>query len=251
MNIIVFKNTKKFISIWKLIEAFSFDLSINIQTNSFETQTMDNANSSLFDWKMKPDEFEVFDIKTPYILGVSIPNMIKILKDINENTKITWKWENSDILTIILDEANSYYEFELKLLEIETELFELEDEAWDYISIPSKKIKKDMLKLKSLSSEITHIFINYNKKYVNLSVISDTANGSSNIIYNEDSDDGLVEKKSKYSYQITLLSKIVECFDKITDTVKFGFQDNRPLFITLQNEFGNIKIYISPRVDED
>jgi proliferating cell nuclear antigen len=106
-------------SIKELITDASFDCS----STGISLQAMDSAHVSLVHLLLKSDGFDKYRCDKNLSLGVNMLTVSKMLRSVSQEDSITIKaMEDADTVTFVIKgQHDSVSEFELKLVEIETD----------------------------------------------------------------------------------------------------------------------------------
>ena len=135
---LVLRNPKKvtqFACILRHLKNLSIDIEWLIDENQFYTQGMDSSHACLFELILKPEWFDIYEVDTPVRMGINCELIFKIFNCLSESQKIEMNYsDDKDNLCISLlpneGEKGIEKEFELPLINIESELLDVPDTEW-------------------------------------------------------------------------------------------------------------------------
>jgi proliferating cell nuclear antigen len=174
-------------SIKELITDASFDCS----STGISLQAMDSAHVSLVHLLLKSDGFDKYRCDKNLSLGVNMLTVSKMLRSVSQEDSITIKaMEDADTVTFVIKgQHDSVSEFELKLVEIETDQLGIPESGnfWHFpifleysavVKMPSAKFKKICSDMALMGDTCT---ISTSKKGVTFSAKGEDISGSTTI----------------------------------------------------------------------
>jgi proliferating cell nuclear antigen len=173
-------------SIKELITDASFDCS----STGISLQAMDSAHVSLVHLLLKADGFDKYRCDKNLSLGVNMLTVSKMLRSVSQEDSITIKaMEDADTVTFVIKgQHDSVSEFELKLVEIETDQLGIPESGFFFFLTfleYSAVVKMPSAKFKKICSDITLMgdtcTISTSKKGVTFSAKGEDISGSTTI----------------------------------------------------------------------
>ena len=88
---------------------------------------MDTARTSLIDLRLAAENFEEYECEEPIVAGVNISNTFKLLKSITNNDILKLSITSKEFMNIeiVSDNKKTKTKFELKLLDINENIYEV------------------------------------------------------------------------------------------------------------------------------
>jgi len=214
------------------------------EVDQFETLMVD-----LFLDKSKLEEY--YCPKTTEI-GISIPNLYKILKTMNNNQHLTMymTYDDINVLEIIIDSDDSTQkaEFTLDLMDLEKpEPYGFPDEEYHLVlNMSSSDFKQICQNTKCI--ETKNIKITYSKGVYTFSAQGNIGSQKITHVAKNLSDDGDDDFYNNEIYQgifnLDKLSSFTKCAS-ITKNIKLYFENDRPLVCELELSCGDLNLMLS------
>lgn len=134
-------------SLMDVLKEILHDVSITFDPTGIKISAMDGAKVSLVHMKLNAESFEEYKCDNSYELGINVSNMFKLLRSAGSHDSILFRYLKSDphVLEISISnfEKNSLTKFNLKLIEIDSAIIEINDLEFDtIISIPSNYFQR-------------------------------------------------------------------------------------------------------------
>jgi len=218
-------------------------------------QAMDAAHVSLVALLLRKDGFEDFRCDRNITLGINLDAMTKVLKCAGNDDTVTIKAnDDGDSVTFIFESKNKVSDFELKILEIESDTLGIpEVEYKSVLKMPAVEFQKTIANLSSFGDAVV---ISTSKNGVKFSVSGEHGAGNINIKANSDvdSENGVVLEVSD-SVTLTFAIKKLGSFTKATPlstSVSLSMSEDVPLAVEYTVEdLGYIRYYLAPKIDDD
>jgi len=234
------------------------DANFDCSAEGISLQAMDSAHVSLVSMMMEADSFESYRCDKRVQLGVKMESMSKILKcAANEDALTLTAEEGSDVVRFTFEGKNKVSDFELKLLQIESDVLSIP--KTDYlveINMPSgefQKICRDM----TIVGET--VVIGASKEGVKFATSGDIGKGnvvikSSEGSVDEKDDEGTTIRMDE-PVELTFALRYLNFFTKATglsSKVKLSLSKDVPLVVEYSiQELGYVRYYLAPKIEED
>jgi proliferating cell nuclear antigen len=204
--------------------------------------------------RLEAAKFQVFECKTPMIIGLNMLNLFKLLRTISNNDTLTLFVDSDDTskLGIQIDNEvkNSVTTYHANLIDLDQQEVRENNDAFDsFIAMPSTDFQKycrDMSNINSDAIEITSL-----GNQLILSCKSDFASQKTVI---EQSDTNAVEVSAPDSDRIVqgvFSLKYLTIFSKcqsVSPQVKLFIKNNFPLVVHYNvADLGSLRMMIAPR----
>lgn len=205
------------------------------------------------------DKFEEYYCPKPIEIGISIPNLYKVLKTMGNNNNLTMYMTKEDlsVLEIIIDSDDSVQksEFTLNLMDLENEhnIGFPEEEYKLHLSMTSAEFKQICNNTKCIETKT--IKITHSKGVYTFS--AEGAIGNQRITHeakklnDEDSDDeDYVDEIYEGKFNLEKLANFSKC-SSITQNVNFYFENDQPLICEYELGCGDLNLMLSQINIED
>ncbi|KAF9939395.1 proliferating cell nuclear antigen [Modicella reniformis] len=237
----------------ELINDANFDCS----DNGIALQAMDNSHVALVALLLRHEGFEPYRCDRSLALGVNLVSLSKILRCAGNDDIITIKADdNGDVLSLTFENAENdrISEYELKLMDIDSEHLGIPDTAYDaVVQMSSNEFFRICKDLGNISDSVQ---IDVTKEGVKFSVKGELGTGSVTLMQtaNIDKEDEatLIELQQNVSLNFSL--KYLTNFTKATPLstrVSLSMSGEVPLLVEYKMEAGYIRYYLAPKIGED
>jgi proliferating cell nuclear antigen len=218
---------------------------------------MDSSHVSLVALKLKASGFEKFRCDRNISLGVNLVNMSKILKCAGGDDSLILKADDEgDTASFRFEgeEGDRISEFELKLMEIDSEGLGIPDTEYKCIvKMPSGEFQRIVRDLSVLGDTI---LIGCSKDGVNFKVKGDL--GSGHVMRKQST---TAEKQDEHTTiemdeptELTFALRYLQQFTKATPLSPFVYlrmSKDVPLMVEYKIEnFGHLRYYLAPKIDD-
>jgi len=242
----------------KIIAAISeliTDAKFECTPSGMALQAMDAAHVSLVALLLRKDGFEEYHCDRNLTLGINLEAMTKVLKCAGNDDTVTIKAnDDGDSVTFIFESKNKVSDFELKILDIESDTLGIpEVEYKSVLKMPAVEFQKTISNLGSWGEAVV---IATSKNGVKFSVSGELGTGNINIKSNSDvdSESGVVLEVSE-NVTLTFALKKLASFTKATPlstSVSLSMSDDVPLSVEYTVEdMGYIRYYLAPKIEDD
>mmetsp|Transcript_5000 Transcript_5000/g.6212 ORF Transcript_5000/g.6212 Transcript_5000/m.6212 type:complete len:291 (+) Transcript_5000:65-937(+) len=276
----------------KIVQAIS-DLvtegNFQVDSEHISFQGMDSSHVSLVSLTLYKDGFKLYRCDRNIILGINFNSLNKILKCMDNNSKLMLKaQDDGDIIYIYFEnnESNIISNFELKLMEIDNEQLGIPETNYNInIKLSSVLFNKIIKDLSLLGDSVT---ISVSKLGVKFIVNADIGNGEIHLngsikkLKSENDDDTDMKESNDNDGDndddidaidddiidgdkvlITMNDDASQTFSikylvnfckatNLSKTVLLSMDNQVPLMITYKiNDLGNIRYYLAPKIDDD
>jgi len=148
----------------KIVEAIKelvTDVNLEVSSKGISLQAMDSSHVALVQLQLDVEGFEVYKTDKPMTLGISINNLSKVMKLVNNNDSITLRCDQKDeptSISIICEskKLDRVTEFHLNLLSLDSESLGIPETSYaSEISMQSAEFAKLCKELYALSETVT------------------------------------------------------------------------------------------------
>lgn len=238
-----------------LVENANWDLS----SEGMSLQAMDTSHVSLVSVLLQAEGFEDYRCDTNCIMGIKLATMIKVMKCCNNDDvlKMEYKDDPGDQVTFTFESQNQdrTSEFNVKLMQIDSEHLALTDEGYDaMITMPSAEFQRICRDLSAFGDAVTIAVV---KNSVTFKASGDMGDGTVTLLEtNSDKEEERVQIEMDNPVALTFAFKYLHYFCKgapLSPVVKLTLKNDSPLVTQYDiADIGNIRYFLAPKVsDED
>jgi len=233
------------------------DANFDCSGEGISLQAMDSSHVSLVSLLMRADGFEQYRCDRRIQLGIKIDSMSKILKCAGNDDVVTIKaTEGADAMSFTFEGKNKTSDFELKLLQIESEILGIpETDYAAVIKMPAAEFQRICRDLTIVGDAVS---IAATKGNVKFSASGDMGKGDIIIKPTEDVDTPEDEKtviELEEPVTLTFALRYLNYFSKATGlsgVVSLSLSKDVPLVVEYNiPDLGYIRYYLAPKIEED
>eukprot|EP00842_Homolaphlyctis_polyrhiza_P004417 jgi/Hompol1/4977/HPOL_002314-RA len=234
------------------------DANFECSDSGIALQAMDSSHISLVALLLRAQGFDEYRCDRNASLGISLVSLGKILKcAANDDTLTLRANENADVLSLTFESPNTdrISEFEIKLMDIDSEHLGIPDTVYDaVIKMSSAEFQRICRDMSTLSESIT---IDCTKEGVRFSADGDIGSGSISLKSGMSVDDAedtntVIELQQACTHSFSL--KYLSNFTKATPLAKqvtLNLSGEAPLLVEYKvNDIGYIRYYLAPKIDD-
>jgi len=234
------------------------DANFDCSEEGITLQAMDSSHVALVSLSLTADLFENdFACPKHLLLGVKMESMSKILKCAANDDSVTLRnsEENPDVLIFTFEGKNKTSDFELKLLDIQSEPLTIP--TMDYsvtVSMPSAEFQKICKDLSVLGDTV---IISATKDGIKFSTSGDIAKGNVLVKSSLDMDEGKDRTTIRLEepVEMTFALRYLNLFSKATglsETVNLNMSKEVPLVIeySIDGGRGYLRYYLAPKIED-
>ncbi|KAL7566343.1 hypothetical protein ACA910_015051 [Epithemia clementina (nom. ined.)] len=234
------------------------DTNIDCGEEEMSIQCMDSAHVSLVAMQLKSGAFEKYRCDRPQSLGLNTENFSKVFKMMHKDDILVLKAEDdAETLGLMFQGAksNNIGEFDLKLMEIETEVMQIPDTDYKCnVRMPSSEFQRIARDMQVLGDTCT---ISCTKEGIAFSAAGDIGTGKiligSNTAAEKDEEQVTIDMEEPVELQFAL--RYLNMFTKATPlspVVNISMSPNVPIVIEYPiGEVGFVKFFLAPKIEED
>lgn len=221
-------------------------------------QGMDSSHVSLVALEMNADGFDPFRCDRNLTLGINMSKLNKIVRCSNNDDSVTIRAsDSSDHVTLLFESPNQdrVSEYEMKLMDIDSEHVGIPDEDHDVIvTMPSSELQRICRDLSNFGDSVN---IACTKDGVSFSASGDLGSGRITLRqnYSVDKEEEQVTVEMVEPCSLTFALRYLNFFTKATPLsplVRLSLKTDQPLVVEYRiEEFGHIRYYLAPKVEED
>mmetsp|Transcript_21525 Transcript_21525/g.42285 ORF Transcript_21525/g.42285 Transcript_21525/m.42285 type:complete len:263 (+) Transcript_21525:98-886(+) len=246
----------------KIVEALKdlvTDAAFEFSDSGLQLQAMDSSHVSLCYLKLHATGFQHFRCDKDTSLGISLPNLAKVLKCANNDDTLTLKAKDEpDVISLMFESKNQdrIMDFDMKLMDLEQEQLAIpETEYKSKVTIPADEFRRIINDLQVLGDTCK---ITAEKAGVRFTVEGDV--GKANITLKpseaaDDSGDNQVKLEVSEPVELRFALRYLNYFAKATplaSTVELSMTKDVPLLVEYNmDQVGCIQYYLAPKIDED
>merc|ERR1711981_330162 len=207
---------------------------------------------------LRESAFSEFKCDRPTSLGMNVDSLGKILKMCGQNDSLKMRWENdADSVSFQCEsgEEDRIADFQLKLMQIESEHMEIPEQQYKVIAkLPSAEFQKICRDLKEFGETMQ---INVSKEGIRFSVQGDV--GTGNVMLKPRESDKPEERVALTVHEAvtaTFALRYLVTFAKaapLSSSVELGLGPDSPLSVKYELENadnGYMQFYLAPKIDE-
>lgn len=215
-------------------------------TNGVTMQAMDNSHVSLCVLELKAGGFSEYVCEKPFNIGISLANMSRIFKCTSTDDELEIVLEDSDKMKLNFTGSSRKSEFEMKLMEIESEYLQVPEVEYECVAT-------------MLSSE-------FQKMVKDIAVIGETCTidvVDSGMTFLADGDMGqakfhTLEKdtmKIKGNTKCKFANRYLQMFTKasnLSKSVILKISSDNPMCVEyIIADLGVLKYYLAPKIEDE
>jgi len=234
------------------------DVNFDCSEKGLQVQSMDSSHVALVSLLLRESAFSEFKCDRPTSLGMNVDSLGKILKMCGPNDSLKLRWQNdADSVSFQCEtgEEDRISEFDLKLMQIESEHMEVPEQHYKVTAkMPSAEFQKICRDLKEFGETMQ---IKASKEGITFSVQGDV--GAGNVMLKPRDSDKPEEKVSLSVLEpvtATFALRYLVNFAKaapLCGTVELGLGPDAPLLVKYNLETtdnGYMQFYLAPKIDD-
>lgn len=247
----------KFSILFQHLKAITEHVVLYMNSGGVHMQGMDPSHCTCFEVRLTSQWFDTFEYdqdKDITSLGISTNVLHKIIGTKKETQSLTiGVLEDENNLNVSLTGGDNVLDkyFEIPLMDIEQELFELNNEDSDVdLIMTSKNFSELVSQLQMFNDRLTMTFTEET-----VSMVSNGLDGSMKVnISFDDVIEYTVEEKIqlKQSYSLKFVSMMCQ-FSKLSEEFAMAFSKDRPMYgrYNLDDKNSFVSFYLAPKVEDD
>jgi len=246
----------------KILEAIKdlvTDANFDCNSTGISLQAMDSSHVSLVSLLIRKDGFDRFRADRNLSLGINLASMSKILKCASNEDSLTIKADDNASSVSFMFESqkqDKISDFELKLMEIETDVLGIPDTEYkSVIKMPASEFQRICRDLTILGDTVV---ISATKDGVKFSVTGDLGAGNITLRHNSEVDAKPEETTSieiQEPVQLTFALRYLNFFTKATPlsgVVSLSMSKDVPLVVEYRiQDTGYLRFYLAPKIEDD
>ncbi|CAN1232060.1 Proliferating cell nuclear antigen [Linum grandiflorum] len=227
------------------------DANFDCSSTSFALQAMDSSHVALVALLLRAEGFEHFRCDRNISMGMNLGNMAKMLKCAGNDDIITIKGDDgSDTVTFMFESPNKISDFEMKLMDIDSEHLGIPDAEYQAIvRMPSAEFTRICKDLATIGDTVV---ISVTKEGVKFSTRGDI--GSANVVLNVQPEEATIIEMNE-PVSLTFALRYMNSFTKaapLSSTVTLSLSAELPIVVEYKiAEMGYIRFYLAPKIEED
>ncbi|KAK3811162.1 MAG: proliferating cell nuclear antigen [Benniella sp.] len=239
-------------AIKELITEANFDCS----DNGIALQAMDNSHVALVALLLRHDGFQPYRCDRSLALGINLVSLSKILRCAGNDDQITLKADDAaDVLNLTFEttENDRISEYELKLMDIDSEHLGIPETAYDaVVQMSSSEFQRICKDLQILSDSVQ---IDVTKEGIKFAAKGELGSGAVTLRQSGNVDGTeatLIDLQQSVSLNFSL--KYLVNFTKATslsERVSLSMSSEVPLLVEYKMETGYVRYYLAPKIGDD
>lgn len=234
------------------------DVNFDCSEKGLQVQSMDSSHVALVSLLLRESAFSDFKCERPTSLGMNVDSLGKILKMCGPNDSLKLQWKNEgDSVSFQCEsgEEDRIAEFELKLMQIESEHMEIPEQQYKVVAkMPSAEFQKICRDLKEFGETMQ---VKASKEGITFSVQGDV--GAGNVMLKPRESDKPEERVTLTVHEpvaATFALRYLVNFAKaapLSGHVELGLGPDAPLLVKYDLEKadnGHMQFYLAPKIDE-
>merc|ERR1712217_731826 len=234
------------------------DVNFDCSEKGLQVQSMDSSHVALVSLLLRESAFSEFKCDRATSLGMNVDSLGKIFKMCGPADSLKLRWQNdADTVNFQCEsgEDDRIADFELKLMQIETEHMEIPEQQYKVVArLPSAEFLKVCRDLKEFGETMQ---IQASKDGIRFSVQGDV--GTGNVVLKPREAEKPEERVSltvHESVTATFALRYLVTFAKaapLSSTVELGLGPDSPLSVKYELEKadnGYMQFYLAPKIDE-
>jgi proliferating cell nuclear antigen len=245
----------------KLVDAMKDlckDVNFDCSEKGLQVQSMDSSHVALVSLLLRESAFSEFKCDRPTSLGMNVDALGKILKMCGPNDSLKIRWQNdADVVSLQCEtgEEDRISEFDLKLMQIESEHMEVPEQSYKVtVHMPSGEFQKICRDLKEFGETMQ---IKASKEGIQFSVQGDV--GAGNVLLKpresekaEEKVKLLVVEPTTATFALRYLANFAKAAP-LCGSVELGLGPDAPLLVKYNLETGDngyMQFYLAPKIDD-
>ena len=247
----------QFITIFQYLKIITNDINLNFTENGLHTQALGTNHVCLVEINIDKKWFSNYDVGKSCCLGINCETFHTILSCLEKNNSFDMKYDDGDTLNISIKSEKIEKQFEMRLLMIDVNSFNIPDVEYSADIIIESKSFTDYIN--ELNSFGDNLLIKCDGKDCNNVILESSGdNGKMNLIIDEDyMQEYSVEEdiELNVNYSMSHIKKMTN-FVKLNKTVEIHLSKEAPLKMKYnlcndQTEDNYLNIYLAPKVEDN
>jgi len=234
------------------------DVNFDCSEKGIEVQAMDSSHVALVSLMLRESAFSDYKCDRPTSLGMNVDSLAKIFKMCGPNDSLRLRWQNeADSVNFQCEstEDDRIADFDLKLMEIESEHMEIPEQQYKVVAkLPSAEFQKICRDLKEFGETMK---VSASKEGIRFSVEGDLGKG--NVVLKPRESEKPEERVSLQVMECvtaTFALRYLTNFAKaapLCGSVELGLGVDAPILVKYNLETadnGHLQFYLAPKIDE-
>lgn len=233
-------------SCFEVLSGILNDVNIYFKPEGVFVTTLDTARTSLIDLRLLAENFEEYECQESVVAGVNISNTFKLLKSITNNDILKMSINNKEFMNIeiISENKKTTSKFELKLLDINENIYEVPDIPMCVTtSMPSVDFQRICRDMSNIGTDIT---IKRKENLITLGCNGDFANQETSIECMEH-----IDKELYGEYSLKYLNIFTKATSMCAMLELMQEEENRFLVIKYSiANLGELRFYLATKLSD-
>lgn len=231
-------------SVFEVLKDLLNDVNFVFDSSGVHVSTLDTAHVTFVSLRLLAENFEQYNCPQRIIAGMNMLNTFKLLKIIGNNDTLCMSSENRDLLRIVVenDQKKSKTVFDLKLLDINEESFDMGDLKFDVQTVvPSAILQRTIRDMCNFSSSVE---IERSGKILKLSCKGDYVDQCTEL---ECADE--YPGRICYVYSLKYINMFTKATNVCSNVTVHQNQDGAIMFRYSIANLGEIDFYLAPNTE--
>jgi proliferating cell nuclear antigen PCNA len=252
-----------FVTCFQYFKNFTDSINIMFEENRMYVQCMDNGMVIVLELSLPNDWFDMYELTSEQsvTIGINTHTWSKVLamKEKNQTIKINTDDKDDKLLVAFCSETKNEgeksvpfnKEFEIPLMDIESELMEIPPTEYEADIIMQSTMFSSMVNQLKQFGEFVQI--NCDENNVNFSSYSDVCGKMDANIDVSNLEEYAIDENAilKMSYSLKYFYNISQ-FQKISKNIQLHLKDNFPIMLKYEIDGnGVLQFYIAPKIEDD
>jgi len=229
------------------ISALVDEASIRAGPDGMRVRALDPSHVALINLELKPEAFTEYECSEETSIGLSLPEMLKLMKNVKGGESMTAILEEGKRLRI---EFTGEYKRTIRLPSLDLTVEEIPTLKVDF-TVRARLVSRS-LRATVKEAEAIAETVRFKAAKDKLMVSAKGEVSALDIEYTVGSEALLeldVREEAEASYNVEFLSEIVDSGYKIADIVDLEYASNMPLKLTFSLVNGKVEYYLAPYVE--
>ncbi|OZJ05564.1 Proliferating cell nuclear antigen [Bifiguratus adelaidae] len=245
-------------SLLEAIKELVVECNFDCNDSGIAVQAMDSSHVALVALLLRADGFDPYRCDRNLPLGINLTSLNKILKCAGNEDILTIKAsDDGDVLNLVFESKDSdrISEYELKLMDIDSEHLGIPDTQYDaVVSMSSGEFQRICRDLSQISDSIV---IDVTKEGIKFSASGEVGNGSVTLKQSGsvDREDEATTIELQQAVSLTFSLKYFQYFTKATplsSRVVLSMSNDVPILVEYKlDNLGYVRYYLAPKIGDD
>ena len=231
------------------------EANFHLACDGIRLTAMDPSQVTLAFTHLFASEFIQYECDKDYIVGINLPALHRIIKNVNNHDTITFTYtENGDDLVILIENPDKDFSMtcNMKLMDIDEGMLDVpeRDVVECVVSMPSTDFQRYIRDIKDMGDEVEFSIVG---STLEIKCRGDSSDIS--MLIGETPNGLSIQKKADFTMKQRYSLRYLNMFTKATNlcnAVDLYFNNDYPLILKyLVASLGEVKFCLAPKIDEE